>query len=422
MSEKISAPKGMLDILPEESGKWTALERIIRDICGRYGFEEIRTPVVEHTEVFSRGVGDTTDVVSKEMYTFEDKGGRSITLRPEGTAGVVRSFLENGLFNAALPVKLFYLIGCYRYEKPQKGRLREFHQFGVEMFGATDPMSDATLISLPHQLFKELGVKGVTLHLNSIGCRECRAKYRETLKAYFADKTDKLCPTCLTRLEKNPMRILDCKDAGCKELSKDAPLILDHICDDCREHFEKVKAYLTAMEIPFEIDARIVRGLDYYNRTVFEFVSSDLGAQSTVCGGGRYDGMTTQLGGDDYPGIGFAMGIERFMLMLESQGIVLAEPSTPDLYIAPMGEAAKVKAATLMASLVGEGASVATDLMGKSLKAQMKYANRIGAKNVIVLGDGELESGKVTLKNMNGGEPREIELSALSAADLQEEE
>lgn len=418
MAEKISAPKGMLDILPRESGKWTALEHIIRDICARYGFEEIRTPVVEHTEVFSRGVGDTTDVVSKEMYTFEDKGGRSITLRPEGTAGVVRSFLENGLFNAALPVKLFYLIGCYRYEKPQKGRLREFHQFGVEMFGATDPMSDATLISLPHYLFKEIGVKGVTLHLNSIGCRECRAEYRNKLKAYFEDKKDQLCPTCLTRLEKNPMRILDCKDAGCKKLSEDAPLILDHICEDCKDHFEKVKGYLTAMDIPFEIDPRIVRGLDYYNRTVFEFVSSDLGAQSTVCGGGRYDGMTTQLGGDDYPGIGFAMGMERFLLMLESQGIELSEQQTPDLYIAPMGETAKVKAATLMSALVEQGASVTTDLMGKSLKAQMKYANRIGARNVVVLGEGELESGKVMLKNMNGGEPKEIALDALSAADL----
>lgn len=418
MSEKISAPKGMLDILPQECGKWTALEKVIRDICGRYGFSEIRTPVPEHTEVFSRGVGDTTDVVSKEMYTFEDKGGRSITLRPEGTAGVVRSFLENGLYNAPLPVKLFYLISCYRYEKPQKGRLREFHQFGVEMFGATDPISDATVISLPHRIFEELGVKGVSLHLNSIGCRECRAKYRETLKAYFENKKEKLCPTCLTRLEKNPMRILDCKDAGCKELSKDAPLILDHICDDCRDHFEKVQAYLTAMNIPFEIDPRIVRGLDYYNRTVFEFVSCDLGAQSTVCGGGRYDGMTTQLGGEDYPGIGFAMGIERFLLMLESQGIVLGEDECPDLYIAPMGEAAKVKAAALLAELTGQGASVATDLMGKSLKAQMKYANKIGAKYVLVLGDGELESGKAVLKDMTGGEPAEIEIERLCKDDL----
>ncbi len=418
MSEKISAPKGMLDILPGESNKWTALERVIRDICTRYGFEEIRTPVPEHTEVFSRGVGDTTDVVSKEMYTFEDKGGRSITLRPEGTAGVVRSFLENGLYNAPLPVKLFYLISCYRYEKPQKGRLREFHQFGIEMFGATDPISDATVISLPHRIFEELGVSGVKLHLNSIGCRECRGKYRETLKAYFEDKKDKLCPTCLTRLEKNPMRILDCKDAGCKELSREAPLILDHICDDCKDHFEQVQRYLTAMGIPFEIDPRIVRGLDYYNRTVFEFVSCDLGAQSTVCGGGRYDGMTTQLGGEDYPGIGFAMGIERFLLMLESQGITLGETVGPDLYIAPMGEAAKEKTAALMARLIAEGASVSTDLMGKSLKAQMKYANKIGAKYVLVLGDGELESGKATLKNMQGGEPNEIAIDSLCKEDL----
>ncbi len=418
MAEKISAPKGMLDILPEDSGKWIALEKVIRDICGRYGFEEIRTPVVEHTEVFSRGVGDTTDVVSKEMYTFEDKGGRSITLRPEGTAGIVRSFLEHGLYNAPLPVKLYYLIGCYRYEKPQKGRLREFHQFGVEMFGATDPISDATVISLPHRIFSELGVSGVKLHLNSIGCRECRSQYRETLKAYFEDKKDKLCPTCLTRLEKNPMRILDCKDAGCKELSKDAPLILDHICTDCREHFEQVQAYLTAMDIPFEIDPRIVRGLDYYNRTVFEFVSCDLGAQSTVCGGGRYDGMTTQLGGEDYPGIGFAMGIERFLLMLESQKIELGVAPAPDLYIAPMGQAAKEKTAALFARLTADNVIVATDLMGKSLKAQMKYANKLGARYVLVIGDGELESGKANLKNMSDGESVEIALDALSAADL----
>ena len=421
MSEKISAPKGMLDILPGESGKWTALERVIRDICGRYGFSEIRTPVPEHTEVFSRGVGDTTDVVSKEMYTFEDKGGRSITLRPEGTAGVVRSFLENGLYNAPLPVKLFYLISCYRYEKPQKGRLREFHQFGVEMFGATDPISDATVISLPHRIFEELGVKGVALHLNSIGCRECRAKYRDTLKAYFADKKDRLCPTCLTRLEKNPMRILDCKDAGCKELSKDAPLILDHICGDCKDHFTRVQEHLTAMNIDFEIDPRIVRGLDYYNRTVFEFVSCDLGAQSTVCGGGRYDGMTTQLGGEDYPGIGFAMGIERFLLMLESQGITLGEEHGPDLYIAPMGEAAKAKAAQLMNKLIGAGAAVSTDLMGKSLKAQMKYANKIGARFVLVLGDGELESGKAVLKNMTAGENVDVDIDMLSAEKIRRE-
>ncbi len=421
MAEKITAPKGMLDILPDKVGTWTALEKVIRDICASYGFEEIRTPVVEHTEVFSRGVGDTTDVVSKEMYTFEDKGGRSITLRPEGTAGIVRSFLENGLYNAALPVKLFYLIGCYRYEKPQKGRLREFHQFGVEMFGATDPISDATVISLPHRLFETLGVKGVKLHLNSIGCRECRGKYREALKSYFEDKKDKLCPTCLTRLEKNPMRILDCKDASCKEISKDAPIILDHICPDCKAHFEKVQEYLTAMGIDFEIDGRIVRGLDYYNRTVFEFVSTDLGAQSTVCGGGRYDGMTTQLGGDDYAGIGFAMGIERFLIMLESQGIELQKPLCPDLYVATMGEAARVKAMELFSRLSGEGASVATDLMGKSLKAQMKYAGKIGARKVIVLGEGELESGRVTLKDMNGGEPKEVALEKLCAADIKEE-
>lgn len=418
MAEKITAPKGMMDILPGESAKWSALERVIRDICAKYGFDEIRTPVLEHTEVFARGVGDTTDVVSKEMYTFEDKGGRSVTLRPEGTAGVVRSFLENGLYNAPMPVKLFYLIGCYRYEKPQKGRLREFHQFGVEMFGGSAPLGDATLISMPYQLFKTLGVKGVELHLNSIGCKSCRAEYRTKLKNYFADKTDKLCPTCLTRLEKNPMRILDCKDPGCQEICKDAPLILDYICPDCKAHFESVQKYLTAMGISFVIDPHIVRGLDYYNRTVFEFVSTDLGAQSTVCGGGRYDGMTEQLGGADYPGIGFAMGLERFMLMLESQGIVPGEENTPDIYIAPMGEAAAEKAAEICMKLLSEGKSAITDLVGKSLKAQMKYADKIGAKRVLVLGDGELESGKAVIKDMTGGEPKEIELADFGAKDI----
>ena len=314
---QITAPKGTQDILPKESGRWQKAESIMRELCAQYGFKEIRTPVFEHTEVFVRGVGETTDVVTKEMYTFEDKGGRSVTLRPEGTAGIVRSFVENGLFNEALPTKLFYMIQCFRYEKPQKGRLREFHQFGLELFGAPDPIADATIISLPYRLFKKVGLEGISLELNSIGCKECRAKYREALIAYFQKDEEQLCPTCRERLQKNPMRILDCKSEICRGIAKDAPLITDYLCGDCSEHFEAVKEYLSIMKIDYRVNPRIVRGLDYYNRTVFEFVSDQIGAQGTVCGGGRYDGMTEQFGGAPQPGIGFAMGMERFMLVLE---------------------------------------------------------------------------------------------------------
>lgn len=418
MALNVSSPKGTMDVLPGQSEKWQALENAVRSVCKRYGFEEIRTPVFEHTEVFSRGVGDTTDVVSKEMYTFEDKGHRSVTLRPEGTAGVVRSFLENGLFNNVLPAKLYYLIGCYRYEKPQKGRLREFHQFGIEMFGATDPSADASVIAMPHRLFREIGVRGIKLHLNSIGCRSCRGEYRQKLIAYFEDKKEQLCPTCQERLYKNPMRILDCKDPACQALCKDAPLILDSICPDCRTHFDTVRKYLDGMGIEYIVDPKIVRGLDYYNRTVFEFVSEEIGAQGTVCGGGRYDGMTTQLGGADYPGIGFAMGLERFLLLLEAQGIDLASPNVPDLYIAPLGERARAAALKIAEDLISQDVSVSTDLMGKSVKAQMKYANRIGARYVAVIGDSELDAGVIRLKNMAQGEEKEIALQQITKKDL----
>lgn len=418
MALNVSSPKGTMDVLPGQSEKWQALENAVRSVCKRYGFEEIRTPVFEHTEVFSRGVGDTTDVVSKEMYTFEDKGHRSVTLRPEGTAGVVRSFLENGLFNNVLPAKLYYLIGCYRYEKPQKGRLREFHQFGIEMFGATDPSADASVIAMPHRLFREIGVRGIKLHLNSIGCRSCRGEYRQKLIAYFEDKKEQLCPTCQERLYKNPMRILDCKDPACQALCKDAPLILDSICPDCRTHFDTVRKYLDGMGIEYLVDPKIVRGLDYYNRTVFEFVSEEIGAQGTVCGGGRYDGMTTQLGGADYPGIGFAMGLERFLLLLEAQGIDLASPNVPDLYIAPLGDQARAAALKIAEDLISQGVNVSTDLMGKSVKAQMKYANRIGARYVAVIGDSELDAGVIRLKNMAQGEEKEIALQQITKKDL----
>ena len=407
----ITAPKGTADILPSQSYKWHYVENVIRDTCRLYGFSEIRTPVFEHTEVFVRGVGDTTDVVTKEMYTFEDKGGRSITLRPEGTAGIVRSFIENGIFNDPLPAKLYYLINCFRYEKPQKGRLRQFSQFGVELFGATSPDTDAHIISLPYTVFNRLGLKDIELNINSIGCKECRAKYREALIEYFEDKKERLCPTCNERLYKNPMRILDCKSDICADIAKDAPKILDYLCDDCDSHFKKVMALLDGMGIEYKVNPYIVRGLDYYNRTVFEFISNSIGAQGTVCGGGRYDGMTEQLGGANYAGIGFAMGLERIMLLLGDGAVT---PDTPDIYLASMGERAKAECASLSMKLRNTGVAVEYDLMDRSLKAQMKFANKIGAKTVAVIGDSELDSGIVKIKNMANGTEVEAKISDIN--------
>ncbi len=412
----VSAPKGTADILPDESYKWQYVERKIRDICSRFGFCEIRTPVFEHTEVFERGVGDATDVVTKEMYTFEDKGGRSITLRPEGTAGVVRAYLENGLFNGAMPVKLYYLINCFRYEKPQKGRLRQFSQFGVELFGATSPETDALIISLPHMLLCELGIKDIELKINSIGCRGCRAEYRRALTEYFESRKDKLCPTCNERLYKNPMRILDCKSEICRSVCKDAPRITDYLCSDCRDHFEKVKAALEGLGIAYTVDSSIVRGLDYYNRTVFEFVSGDIGAQGTVCGGGRYDGLTEQLGGAPCAGIGFAMGLERLMLLLGNK----TDRPVTQLYVAAVGERAKAYSAGLAHRLMKDGASVEYDVMNRSLKAQLKYADKIGARSCIVIGDSELDNKKAVLKNMKSGRQTEIPLDDITAAQIEE--
>ncbi len=417
---QITAPKGTQDILPKESVRWQRAEAIIRELCAQYGFREIRTPVFEHTEVFVRGVGETTDVVTKEMYTFEDKGGRSVTLRPEGTAGIVRSFVENGLFNEALPTKLYYMIQCFRYEKPQKGRLREFHQFGLELFGAPDPLADATIISLPYRLFQRVGLSGISLELNSIGCRECRAKYREALIAYFEKDQETLCPTCKERLYKNPMRILDCKSEICRGVAKNAPLITDYLCEDCDAHFAAVKGYLDEMQIAYRVNPRIVRGLDYYNRTVFEFVSDQIGAQGTVCGGGRYDGMTEQFGGAPQPGIGFAMGMERFMLVLEQAGIELPAERDCDLFLIPLGDRATKETVRLCAKLLDQGARVQYDLMRRSVKAQMKYADKIGAACTAVIGDSELDNGEITIKNMADGRQQAIALNAINKEWLEE--
>ena len=407
------AVKGTQDLLPADSYKNQFIESTMLDIASKFGFREVRTPVFEHTELFQRGVGETTDVVQKEMYTFNDKGERSITLRPEGTAGAVRAFLEHGLFNEALPSKMCYLTSCYRYEKPQAGRLREFHQFGVEVFGAGAPAADAEVISVANEIFAFLGVQNLKLEINSIGCPECRKNYHNALKEYFESKKENLCGTCLERLEKNPMRILDCKSPVCQEITKDAPVILDYVCDECSAHFESVKKYLDVMNIEYTVNPKIVRGLDYYSRTVFEFVSTEIGAQGTVCGGGRYDGLVEELGGPHTPALGFGMGIERLLLLLKAQNIEIPEPSSCDLYIAPMGDAASLEAMKIVSDLRANGVSAQTDVVGRSLKAQMKFADKIGAKYTMVLGDNEIAEGKAKIKNMATGEANEAELADL---------
>lgn len=413
MAEINRAIKGTNDILPEESHNWQFVEQKMLETAAQFGFKEIRVPVFEHTEVFLRSVGDTTDVVQKEMYTFDDKGGRSITLRPELTAGVIRSSIEKGLINGALPQKLCYIGGCYRYEKPQAGRLREFHQFGVECVGAAAPNADAEVISLAKSVLQNIGIKDISLEINSIGCPECRKEYHKALKEYFSSKRDQLCDTCNDRLERNPMRILDCKSPVCSAIAENAPTVIDFLCDDCKAHFESVKAHLNAMNIDFKVNPKIVRGLDYYTRTVFEFVSGDIGAQSTVCGGGRYDGLIKQMGGTDTPSLGFAMGIERLMMVLKAQNAEFPEAPTCDLFIASLGEKAGIKASALCKELRDEGYKVQTDICGRGLKAQMKYANKIGAKFTLVLGDNEVDSGKASLKNMADSSEREIPLSEI---------
>lgn len=404
------AIKGTKDVLPKEVHKHQYVEATLIDLAEKFGYKEIRTPVFEHTELFQRGVGDTTDVVQKEMYTFDDKGGRSITLRPEGTAGAARSFLENGLCNETLPQKVCYLISCYRYEKPQAGRLREFHQFGVECFGTQSPLADAELIAFGNSIFETLGVKDISLELNSIGCPKCRAEYHKALKEYFHNYKDQLCQTCQDRLERNPMRILDCKSPVCSEIAENAPVVTDYLCEECSNHFSTVQKYLKAMNIDFKINPKIVRGLDYYTKTVFEFVSNSIGAQGTVLGGGRYDGLIDELGGQKTPSLGFAMGIERLMMLMQAQDCDFPKAEGPDLFIAVMGEKATLKGLEIAKDMRAEGFSAIIDLNQRSIRAQMKYADKLGAKFNIVIGDNEVGSGKAKLKNMQSGEETEIEL------------
>ncbi len=406
----IQKPKGTKDILPDEVYKWQYIESKIKDIFENAGMKEIRVPVFEHTELFSRGVGETTDVVQKEMYTFEDKGGRSITLRPEGTAGVVRSYIENGMASQPTPIKLWYEMAMYRYENVQKGRLREFRQIGTEVFGTSSYLADVECIMLGVKIFKELNIPNIKLNLNSIGCPECRRKYQEALREFIRPNLEKYCDTCKTRFEKNPMRILDCKEKKCKEMNQGAPIILDYLCDDCREHFDKVKKMLTDLGVDFEIDAGIVRGLDYYTRTVFEFVSEDDGL--TVLGGGRYDGLVKEVGGQDTPAVGFAMGAERLLEVFERYNKDVAKQKVMDLYVANIGEKANEFATELVLKLRDKGVFVEKDICERSLKAQFKYADKNNAKFVLTLGDDEVETKKAKIKNMQSGEEIEVELNA----------
>lgn len=402
--------KGTEDVLPKDSYRWQFVEDVMRKESAAYGFKEIRTPVFEHTELFARGVGQTTDVVQKEMYTFDTKGGESVTLRPEGTAGAARAVLEHGLVNDSLPIKASYFVSCYRYEKPQAGRLREFHQFGLECYGTQSPAADAELICAAQSIFDRLGIKQLRLEINSIGCPACRAEYHKALKGYFGGCKDELCDTCNSRLEKNPMRILDCKSPVCSKIAQGAPKITDYLCDECKEHFASVQKYLDAAGVEYTVNPTIVRGLDYYTKTVFEFVTDFIGAQGTVCGGGRYDGLIEELGGKHLPSLGFAMGIERLLMLMDKQGIEIPKPSTCDLYVAVMGESASLKSFEIIKAVRSCGLIAETDIVGRGLRAQMKYADKIGAKFSMVLGDNEIEQGKAVIKNMSSGEQTEIVL------------
>lgn len=405
-----TSPKGTEDLLPGDSYKWQYLEKKFKETADLYNFKEIRVPTFEHTELFERGVGDTTDVVEKQMYTFNDKGGRSVTLRPEGTASVVRSFLQNSLYALPMPMKMFYNIACFRYENKQKGRLREFHQFGVEAFGAANATMDAEVLSLALTFLDSVGLKDLSVNINSIGCPTCRKAYSEALKAYLKPEYDRLCDTCKGRYERNPLRILDCKSDICHDIVKNAPSLLDYICDDCRAHFEEFRSCLDSMGIDYTIDPGIVRGLDYYTKTVFEIISGEF----TVCGGGRYDGLVEELGGKPTPAIGFGLGIERLLLRLEETGIEIPEPESVKLYIAPLGESAVKEAQRIVYELRKKGVSADTDHIGRALRAGMKYADKIGAQYTVVLGDNEIESGEIKVKNMKTGVQAAVQIEDLA--------
>jgi histidyl-tRNA synthetase len=411
----IQKPRGTIDVLPDEAPVWRFIEETARAVAARYGYGEIRFPTFEATELFNRGVGDTSDVVQKEMYTFTDREERSLTLRPEGTACVARSVIENSLYAETMPLKLFYFTSCFRYEKPQAGRSREFYQFGAELFGAASAAADAEIISLAGAVIREIGIGSAFLHINSIGCPKCRPVYHAALKEYFTANIDKLCDTCRGRLETNPLRILDCKSPVCGAIASGAPRTVDYLCDDCAAHFELLKKSLTAMGTDYTIDTKIVRGLDYYTRTVFEFISDDIGAQSTVCGGGRYDGLIEAVGGPPTAGIGFAMGITRLILSLEKQKDKFQKKNKPVLYIASLGNAAAVYATVLSEKLRTAGIYTECDIVGRSLKAQMKYADKTGAAYTLILGDNEISSGRAQLKSMSDSVQKEVDINDIQA-------
>ena len=411
----IQRPRGTIDILPAESSKWQYIEETIRNICKVYGFKETRVPTFEATELFQRGMGDTTDVVQKEMYTFE-KENRSFTLRPEGTANTLRSIIENSLYGDALPLKLYYVMSCFRYEKPQAGRLREYYTFGVEQIGSTSPIVDGEVISLADALLKKLGITDAALRINSIGCmnENCRPDYHRILKEYLADRYDDLCETCKSRFDRNPTRVLDCKSDICKNIVENAPKHKDHLCGECKDHFEKLQNYLNVMDISFTVDPLIVRGLDYYTKTVFEFISDNIGAQSTIAGGGRYDGLSELIGGPKLPGIGFGMGMNRLIMELENIGAAFPEPEKPLIYIASLpDDKARETAAALVRNLRESGIYAETDNMERSLKSQMKYADKIGAEFVYVIGGNEVSERKAVLKNMRTSEQQECGFDGL---------
>lgn len=406
---EIQAPKGTKDMLPSDAYKWHYVENIFREISKNFGIREIRTPMFEHTELFLRGVGETTDIVQKEMYTFKDKGDRSITLKPEGTAPAVRAFIENRLFNEAQPTKLFYITPCFRYEKAQKGRYRQFHQYGIEMFGSEKPSIDAEVMALAMTILKKIGLKGLSLNINNLGCPKCRPKYNEALKKFLEENYEGLCPTCKTRFEKNPMRILDCKEHKCKEITKNAPIILDYICEECSDHFSKVKEYLDILGIEYNIDPGIVRGLDYYTKTIFEILNSDF----TVCGGGRYDKLIGEIGGPETPAVGFGMGIERLIMAIEKENIEIPKEPIVELYLAARGDEGAKEAFKLAHALREIGVSSEINHAGRSFKAEMKYANKIGAKFNVVLGEDELLNRVARFKRMEDGEQFELSIDDL---------
>lgn len=410
----IQKPYGTNDILPGHTEKWQYIESVARETAALYGFGEIRFPTIEYTELFQRGVGDTTDVVQKEMYTFDDREeGRSISLRPEGTASVARSVIENGLYGGTMPLRLYYIINCFRHEKPQAGRYREFYQFGVELFGATSAAADAQIIALGAAFLRRLGLPFI-LRLNSIGCKKCRADYQRALVEYFSAHRDKLCDSCKTRLERNPLRLLDCKSEICSEIAKDAPKTTDYLCDDCAQHYNELLATLDGMGIEYVSDPKIVRGLDYYSRTVFEYQFTGIGAQNALGGGGRYDGLIESVGGPSLSGIGFAMGINRLILAMEQTGASYPEQPKPTLYIAALGAPAMRRAAVLAQQLREQGVRAESDIVGRSLKAQMKYAGKSGFRYTLMIGDSELETGRAFLRNMEQSEQTEIEIDRVS--------